>query len=114
MPVPYSSCDLLECSSPTDCANIVVDDLIGSGLIGRRSDSIGFCCCVFARKRRNIDRSWVSTVTGIASYFAGSVEMILIDSEHHAHHAASGLFRFLGVVVEMIWDVAKRALHAQG
>src|SRR5581483_2487727 len=43
-----------------------------------------------------------------------SVEIILIDGEHHAHHLARGLLRLFVIFLEGIFQMAEIALHPQG
>src|SRR6266498_5696874 len=55
-----------------------------------------------------------AAVAGVASHFAMSVEIVLIDGCRHLHHLASHLFRFFVVFLKCSTHVAMVAADSQG
>src|SRR5271169_3915415 len=68
---------------------------------------------LFSHHRRYPNWLTASSVTGIACNFATSLEVILINGEHHRHHFPRRLFRLLVVLLARALHVAKLTFHAQ-
>src|SRR5579863_1799561 len=49
----------------------------------------------------------------VASHFASRLEIVLVDREHHPHHAARGLFFFFAIVLKMTLDVTEVTLDTE-
>lgn len=52
-------------------------------------------------------------MTGEAGDFAMTIEIFLIDDNHHLHHLAGDWLGLLVVLVERAFHVAEIALHAE-
>lgn len=49
----------------------------------------------------------------IARHHLLALEIVGVDADHHLHHFAGGLLRFLVIFVERVLYMAVAALHAQ-
>src|SRR5690348_13861663 len=58
-------------------------------------------------------RMFGTVVAGVTGYFLVSMEVVLVNCEHHLHHLASTLLGLLGVLVEVVFNVAILAAHAE-
>src|SRR5580658_800865 len=113
-PFHHAARDFLNCSSAANRLQILVEELISRrpARFLSRLWAVRFLGLLrFTRARRGFrhyqwrpDRSGAAPMAGIASHLAMSLEVILINSEHHLHHFPRGLLRFLVVLL-------KRALH---
>ena len=67
----------------------------------------------FTRNHRNVLRFERTSMAGVAGHFPISRETFFVDRQHHSHHVARDLFRFLVVFFKMILHVAIAAFHSE-
>src|SRR5579859_1397999 len=61
----------------------------------------------------NSDWHGIAAMARITRHITAPVEIIFVDCEHHLHHLACGLFRFLIVFIKLILHMSEFAVHSQ-
>ena len=100
--------------------NVVVDQLVGGRQVRRKlsaSRVTAWAFCGIGSSSLSMIgmplRFGRTSMAGVAGHFPITLETVLVDRQHHSHHVARDLFRFLVVFVEMVLHVAIAAFHSK-
>src|SRR6202020_698309 len=114
----YAAGNLCYGNCAAERLNVAVDELVGSrqagGKLVRFNNRVRLRLLHFFTDNSGQDFRFGQTpMTGVAGQFPIAAEVVFVDGEHHSHHVARNLFRFLVIFVKMFRHMAIAAFHAQ-
>src|ERR1700693_1501077 len=110
------------CGRATKGVEVLGENLFGRRNVGRNRAMLVFLLLLHLSGRNLSARfsdHWCSyrmrgsVMAGVTSHFALSLEIVLIDGEHHLHHFASSLLGLFIVLLGRSLNVAETALHSE-